>query len=77
LLDGRDNAQVYSRYSRSKLEDPPHVREYTAREIAGLMSAAGFETEQLFTERIEGRDQAAWVYQLLERNHLTSSRWAR
>jgi hypothetical protein len=73
VLDGRDNPQVYSRYSRAKPDDPPHVREYTALEIAGLMSAAGFKTEQLFTERIEGRDQAAWVHQLLERNHLDTS----
>src|SRR5678816_1492727 len=41
VLDGRDNPQVYSRYSRAKPDDPPHVREYTALEIAGLMSAAG------------------------------------
>jgi SAM-dependent methyltransferase len=73
LLDGRDNAQVYSRYRRTKPDDPPHVREYTAYEIAELMSAAGFKTEQLFTERIEGRDQAAWVHELLERNQLDTS----
>jgi SAM-dependent methyltransferase len=73
MLDGRDNAQVYSRYSRTKPDDPPHVREYTAYEIVELMSAAGFKTEQLLTERIEGRDQAAWVHALLERNHLDTS----
>jgi hypothetical protein len=73
LLDGRDNAQVYSRYRRTKPDDPPHVREYTAYEIAELMNAAGFKTEQLFTERIEGRDQAAWVHELLERNQLDTS----
>lgn len=73
LLDGRDNAQVYSRYSRAKPDHPPHVREYTAREIARLMRAAGFQIEQLLTERIEGRDRAAWVHELLERNHLDTS----
>jgi hypothetical protein len=60
-------------YNRAKPDDPPHVREYTALEIARLISAAGFKTEQLLTERIEGRDQAAWVHQLLERNHLDTS----
>ena len=73
VLDARDNAQVYSHYSRTKPDDPPHVREYTAHEIAKLMRAAGFHTEELFTERIEGRDQAAWVHQLLERNHMDTS----
>jgi len=29
--------------------------------------------EQLLTERIEGRDRAAWVHELLERNHLDTS----
>ena len=73
LLDGRDNPQVYSRYSRAKPGDPPHVREYTANEIGRLMTAAGFQTEQLITERIEGRDEAAWVHELLARNHLDTS----
>jgi len=73
LLDGRDNAQVYSRYSRAKPDHPPHVREYTAHEIARLMRAAGFQIDQLLTERIEGRDRAAWVHELLERNHLDTT----
>jgi SAM-dependent methyltransferase len=73
LLEGRDNPQIYSRYSRSKPCDPPHVREYTAYEVAALMAASGFETQQLLTERIESRDQAAWVHELLSRNHLNTS----
>lgn len=71
-LEGRANPQVYSRYSRSKPDDPPHVREYTAHEIAALMTSSGFETAELFTERIESRDQAAWVHELLKRNHLST-----
>lgn len=73
LLEGRDNPQIYSRYSRSKPGDPPHVREYTPYEIAALMAASGFETKQLLTERIESRDQAVWVHELLTRNHLNTS----
>jgi SAM-dependent methyltransferase len=73
LLEGRDNPQIYSRYSRSKPGDPPHVREYTAYEIAALMTASGFETKQLLTERIESRDRAVWVHELLSRNHLDTS----
>jgi SAM-dependent methyltransferase len=73
LLEGRVNPQVYSRYSRSQPDDPPHVREYTAHEVEGLMAAAGFDIEQLFTERIESRDRAVWVDELLRRNHLSTS----
>jgi SAM-dependent methyltransferase len=73
LLEGRDNPQVYSRYSRSKPGDPPHVREYTPHEIAALMTASGFETRQLITEHIESRDPAVWVHELLSRNHLNTS----
>ena len=73
LLEGRDNPQVYSRYSRSKPGDPPHVREYSPYEIEALMTASGFETRQLLTERIESRDPAVWVHELLSRNHLDTS----
>jgi SAM-dependent methyltransferase len=73
LLEGRNNPQVYSHYSRSQPDDPRHVREYTAYEIAALMAASGFETSQLLTERIESRDRAAWVHDLLQRNHLDTS----
>ena len=73
LLEGRSNPQVYSRYEREKSGDRPHVREYTAREIEQLMTAAGFEIEHLSTERIAGRDEARWVRDLLIGNHLDYS----
>ncbi|HVP48992.1 MAG TPA: methyltransferase domain-containing protein [Bryobacteraceae bacterium] len=73
LLEGRSNPLVYSRYTREKTNDRPHVREYTAHEIEHLMSAAGFEIEHLSTERIAGRDEARWVRDLLIRNHFDYS----
>ncbi|MFN7993572.1 MAG: methyltransferase domain-containing protein [Bryobacteraceae bacterium] len=73
LLEGRVNPQVYSRYSRSQPDDRPHVREYTAYEVAALMESSGFEIRQLTTDRIESRDAAVWVYELLRRNHLDTA----
>jgi SAM-dependent methyltransferase len=70
VLDGRTNPLVYSRYARANPEDRPHVREYTAYEIEQLMLAAGFGVELLITDRIESRDRATWVQDLLIRNHL-------
>jgi SAM-dependent methyltransferase len=73
LLEGRANPQIYSRYSRANPDDRPHVREYTAFEVGELMTAAGFEVERLLTERIENGVNAAWVRDLLVRNHLDYS----
>ena len=70
LLHGRRNPQVYSCYSRVPTDERPHVREYTAYEVGELMTAAGFEIEQLFTERVGGSDEANWVRDLLIRNQL-------
>jgi SAM-dependent methyltransferase len=55
VLDGRDNPQLYSKYTRPREGEPPHpphVREYTAHEIRWLVESAGFEVEDLFTELI-------------------------
>lgn len=73
LLHGRRNPQVYSCYSRDATDERPHVREYTAYEVGELMTAAGFEIEQLFTERVGGADEANWVRDLLIGNHLDDS----
>jgi predicted SAM-dependent methyltransferase len=72
-LHGWRNPQVYSLYPATGRGGPPHVREYTAREVADAMKAAGFELEALFTERIAGVDEGSWVKALLEREGLDTS----
>jgi len=55
LLEGRDNPQIFSIYTRPQPgSEPeiPHVREYTADELGRTVKAAGFELEMLFTEDI-------------------------
>jgi SAM-dependent methyltransferase len=66
-LHGFRNPQVYSVYPTPGACDTPHVREYTAWELADALKAAGFEVEALFTDRIAGYDEGAWVKPLLER----------
>jgi SAM-dependent methyltransferase len=65
-LHGWRNPQVYAAYPGGGA-GTPHVREYTAREAADAVRAAGFAVEALFTERIAGLDEGAWVKALLER----------
>ena len=66
-LHGWRNPQVFSTYPAPGHADTPHVREYTPREIADAVTAAGFEVEALFTERAAAPDEGAWVKALLER----------
>jgi predicted SAM-dependent methyltransferase len=66
-LHGWRNPQVYSAYPSPGNAGPPHVREYTVRELADAVQAAGFAIEALFTERVAGADEGAWVKDLLER----------
>jgi predicted SAM-dependent methyltransferase len=72
-LHGWRNPQVFSVYPAPGKDDVPHVREYTVREISDLVAAAGFEVEALFTERIAGNDEGAWVQSLLEREGFDTS----
>ena len=66
-LHGSRNPQVFSAYPAAGNRDTPHVREYTPRELSDAVVAAGFETEALFTERGEDRDEGTWVKELLQR----------
>jgi SAM-dependent methyltransferase len=68
-LEGIANPQIFAKYSIGKPEDRPHVREYTAVEVGMLLKAAGFEVEQLLTDRIVWHDELAWVRELLAANH--------
>ena len=59
LLEGRDNPQIFSIYTRPPPGEEagiPHVREYTADELGRTVQAAGFEVETLFTENIPEYD---------------------
>lgn len=66
-LHGSRNPQVFSAYPAAGNSDTPHVREYTARELADAVTAAGFSLEALFTERTAGFDEGTWVEELLAR----------
>ncbi len=72
-LHGWRNPQLYSVYPARGNGGTPHVREYTPRELADAVTAAGFEVEALFTERIAGCDEGPWVKELLERNGFDTS----
>lgn len=72
-LHGWHNAQIYSAYPAPGQHDIPHVREYTASELKEAVIAAGFEIEALFTERLPGVDEGAWVLPLLEREGFDTS----
>ena len=67
VLRGAYNPQVFSRYPRAGNRDTPHVREYTPKELAVAIEAAGFEVATLFTSRMAGCDGFGWVRDLLER----------
>jgi predicted SAM-dependent methyltransferase len=72
-LHGWRNSQVFSAYPAAGNCDTPHVREYTAREMADAVTAAGFEVEALFTERIAGFEESVWVQELLDREGFDTS----
>jgi SAM-dependent methyltransferase len=67
-LQGWSNPQVFSRYPASGNSETPHVREYTPRELADTVQAAGFKIESIFTERLPEFGNTAWVRQLLRDN---------
>jgi SAM-dependent methyltransferase len=63
-LTADQNPQIYSLYPWAESESP-HVREYTPRELRDAVTAAGFQIEVLFTEKISGYDADVWVLELL------------
>jgi 2-polyprenyl-3-methyl-5-hydroxy-6-metoxy-1,4-benzoquinol methylase len=60
-----ENPQVFSRYNSRDVEEPPHVREYTPKELAWALEAAGFAVCGVETEREPGVLAAGWVEQVL------------
>ena len=71
LLEGRDNPQIFSIYTRPRPgeeADIPHVREYTADELGRTVQAAGFELETLFTENIPEYDHHRRLLGFLQEN---------
>lgn len=69
VLGGRSNPQVFAQYERPRPGShpgPPHVREYTVREIAQLLEAGGFEIETLFTESIDDGQENRPLLKMLQ-----------
>ncbi len=54
VLHGHDNPQIHSKYRipQGGAAEVQHMREYTLAELGDLVTCAGFEIEQLFTEAI-------------------------
>jgi predicted SAM-dependent methyltransferase len=64
VLTGETNPQVYSHYPAARIE-MPHVREYTASELAELLTCCGFRVEYLFTEAVDGGGGSEWISKML------------
>lgn len=61
----QENPQVFSRYNSRNPEDPPHVREYTVKELKWAVEASGFAVCGIETAREFGAVAAGWVEQVL------------
>lgn len=72
-LGGKHNPQVFSQYPPRGNRDTPHVREYTPFEIIQALRAAGFEIENLITERMDGAQHSTWVLDILTANGFDTS----
>lgn len=68
-LHGYENPRVFGCYAHPEKNpgEAPHVHEYTPRELARTLEAAGFRIEMLTTGRV-GPHAEGWVYELLVRN---------
>jgi predicted SAM-dependent methyltransferase len=73
VLEQIGNPQLYSKYPNPQGEhsesEIPHVREYTARELAEALNSAGFQIDALFTEMIPGFRSDTWVHDFLVQNN--------
>jgi hypothetical protein len=71
VLHGHDNPQIHSKYKIPAAGVAPevqHMREYTLAELGDLVTNAGFEIEQLFTEPIAEYSFYQPLLQFLEEN---------
>ncbi len=69
VLGGGSNPQVFAKYETPRarsIAGPPHVREYTAREVAQLLSAGGFDVETLFTESTDDGEENRPLLKMLQ-----------
>jgi predicted SAM-dependent methyltransferase len=60
-----ENPQIFSRYNSRDPDEPPHVREYTVKELQWALSASGFAVRGIETTREPGALAAGWVQQVL------------
>jgi SAM-dependent methyltransferase len=69
VLGGGANPQVFAKYETPRAASntgPPHVREYTAREVAQLCEAGGFAVETLFTESTDDGQENRPLLKMLQ-----------
>ena len=66
----QENPQVFSRYNSRDLDDPPHVREYTVKELNWALTAAGFAVRGMETTREPGSSSPGWLGQILSSHRL-------
>jgi len=69
VLGGGSNPQVFAKYETPREDSnagPPHVREYTAREVAQLFEAGGFAVETLFTESTDDGQENRPLLKMLQ-----------
>jgi len=69
-LHGYQSPQIFACYPHpdKAAGDGPHIREYTPFELNQTLTAAGFRTEVLFTDRIGARGEGTWTLDLLQRH---------
>ena len=65
-----DNPQVFSRYNSRDPGEPPHVREYSVKELQLAVEAAGFAVCGCDTTRGPGVSTPGWVQEILEHTGL-------
>jgi hypothetical protein len=61
----QENPQAFSRYNSRDPDDPPHVREYTVKELEWALAAGGFVVRGIETAREPGALVPGWVEQVL------------
>lgn len=66
----QENPQIFSRYNSRDPDDPPHVREYTVKELEWALTAGGFRVRGLETAREPGALAHGWIEHVLEAHGL-------
>lgn len=65
-----ENPQVFSRYNSRDPDEPPHVREYTVKEIEWALTGAGFRVLGIETAREPGALASGWLDEVFAKHGL-------